>query len=359
MTGRERVLTALRREQPDRTPFDFLLGFTPYQAERLRERAGTPDPNEYFQTDARSVSIGPSRAPNDYRRYHPDLPPRASIDEWGVGHLPTESDDPRHSHLDGYLYPLRAGATETTAWGYPLPDIDAPYRYEGLAATVSALHMRGLAVVGAMACTLFEHLWQLRSMEGLLADFADEAPFATIMLDRIMEKRRIQARNLALAGVDVLMTGDDVSTQRGMLMSPAMWRRWLKPRLASVIAAAKDARPGILILYHSDGDPTAIIEDLVEIGVDVLNPLQPECMDTLSVKQRWGARLSFWGALGTQSNLPWGTPEDVRNEVYERISAVGKGGGLVLAPTHTIEPEVPWENIVAFVEAVRGAAARA
>jgi uroporphyrinogen decarboxylase len=139
-----------------------------------------------------------------------------------------------------------------------------------------------------------------------------------------------------------------------MLMSVKMWRTWLKPRLARTIAAARAIRPDVLVFYHSDGDVTAIIPDLLEIGVDILNPIQPECMDPVALKRAYGERLSFWGTIGTQSTFPFGSPEDVRREVRARISTVGVGGGLFLAPTHVIEPEVPFDNIVAFVEAVRG-----
>jgi uroporphyrinogen decarboxylase len=353
MTSRERVVTAMRRQEPDRVPFDFLLGYTPYQANELRRRTGSADFNEYFQTDARCVGIGPTRLRTDFARYFEDLPPRAWLDEWGIGHLPTESDNPRHAHLEGFLYPLANRSDPQDARDYPLPDLEAEYRYERLPQQITELHARGLAVVGGMACTLFENLWQIRSMEGLLTDFVDNPEFAASLLDRLLSKREVQARRFAEMGADVIMTGDDVSTQRGMLMSAAMWRRWFKPRLARVIAAAKNARLDVLIFYHSDGNPAEIIPDLIEIGVDILNPVQPECMNTAEVKRLYGDRLSFWGAIGTQSNLPWGTPEDVRREVRERIETMGAGGGLMLAPTHTIEPEVPWENIVAYVEAAR------
>jgi uroporphyrinogen decarboxylase len=148
--------------------------------------------------------------------------------------------------------------------------------------------------------------------------------------------------------------GDDVATQRGMMMRPALWRRWLKPRLAAIISAAREVKPDILIWYHSDGDCRAIIPELIEIGVDILNPVQPECMDPAAVKAQYGDRLSFSGTIGTQTTMPHGTPEEVRGVVRERIATVGRGGGLLLAPTHVLEPDVPWENIVALVDAVRG-----
>jgi uroporphyrinogen decarboxylase len=148
------------------------------------------------------------------------------------------------------------------------------------------------------------------------------------------------------------MLGDDVAMQTGMLISPQLWRIWLKPRMVRIINAAKSIHPRIHIFYHSDGNPSAIIDELIEIGVTVLNPIQPECMNPAEVKKKYGDRLAFWGTMGVQSTLPFGTPEDVRAEVKLRMQTIGSGGGLLLGPSHMIEPEVPWENIIAFFNAV-------
>jgi len=155
------------------------------------------------------------------------------------------------------------------------------------------------------------------------------------------------------SGIDILQLGDDIASQRGMILSAEMWRDWLKPRLAQVITAAKSVNPDVLICYHSDGNPTAVVPDLIEIGVDILNPIQPECMDPVHLKTEFGDRLSFWGCIGTQSVFPFGTATEVRETVRHLVDTVGKGGGLLLAPTHMVEPEVPWENILAFVDAAK------
>jgi len=201
--------------------------------------------------------------------------------------------------------------------------------------------------------TIFEVAWYMRSMELLLMDFVDNPEFADTLLDRITAKREAQAALYTELGVDLICLGDDVGTQQGMLMSLPMWRRWLKPRLARVIAAAKRVRPDVLINYHSDGNMGAVIPELIEIGVDILNPVQPECLDPIELKRSYGERLSFWGTIGIQHTLPFGTPQEVREEVRTRIETVGAGGGLLIGPTHIVEPEVPLENIVAMVEAVK------
>jgi uroporphyrinogen decarboxylase len=356
MTSRERVLTAMRHQRPDRPPFDFSWGFAPAQLQRVQEATGARDPEDHFGADTRMIRPSPTRLVTDYSRYLGELPPGAHVDEWGIGRRPSASPDAAHAHLDGFIYSLLGASSERDALDYPLPDLDADYRYRDFAARVAGVQARGIAALAAMECTIFEVAWYMRSMERLLLDFADGSPFAATLLDRITAVREVQARRYAESGADVICMGDDVGTQRGMLMSVRMWRTWLKPRLARVIAAAKSARPDVLIFYHSDGDVTAIVEDLIEIGVDILNPVQPECMDPVSLRQRFGKRLCLWGTIGTQSTFPFGTPDEVRREVRTRIETVGAGGGLFLAPTHMIEPEVPFENIVAFVDAVKSAA---
>jgi len=353
MTSRERVLVAMRRQPPDRVPFDLSFGFAPHQLERLLRLTGAESPEEYFDADTRMLTIATTRIRTDFSRYLGDLPPRTTVDEWGVGHQPTDSTDEAHSHLEGFVYPMAQLATRRDALDYPLPDIEAEYRYADLGREIAGVQGRGLAALATMTSTIFEVAWYMRGMERLLIDFVDNAEFAEALLDRITDKRRTQAARYAALGPDVITVGDDVGTQRAMLMSPAMWRRWLKPRLASVIAAARQVRPDVLIFFHSDGNVLPIIPDLIEIGVDILNPVQPECMDPADLKRRYGDRLSFWGTIGTQTTFPFGTPDDVRREVRTRAETVGLGGGLFLAPTHVIEPEVPFENIVAFVGAVK------
>jgi uroporphyrinogen decarboxylase len=238
---------------------------------------------------------------------------------------------------------------------YPFPDVTAEYRYSDMAGEVAEWHQRGYAVQAEIphySGTLFECAWLLRGLENLLADFLVNPDLAAALLDHLTASGIESATRLAGAGIDVLLTGDDVGTQRGMMMSPQLWRKWLKPRLAEIIAAAKKVKPDLLVFYHSDGNIAPIIPELIEIGVDILNPVQPECMDPAQLEREYGNHLAFWGTIGTQTTMPFGAPEEVKATVKERIETVGQGGGLLLAPTHVIEPDVPWENVVAFFEAV-------
>ncbi|MCC6728723.1 MAG: hypothetical protein IT208_05220 [Chthonomonadales bacterium] len=353
MTGRERVVAAMRRQQPDRVPFDFSFGFARASLRDFRRRYGVTDPFAYFETDARGVGLAPTRLHVDRTAYHAELPAGAVLDEWGIAHRLPDRADPCHRHLSGITSPMAALDSVRAVGDYPLPDIDAVYRYEHLPAQVCAYHDCGLAVCASMACTILEVAAYLRGTAELLIDLVDRPEIAEVLLGRIVDRRVVQARRFAECGADVLVTGDDVATQRGLLMSVALWRRWILPRLERVIAAAREARSDILIFYHGDGDMSAIVPDLIGAGVDILNPVQPDCMDLAALKHRYGDRLAFWGGIGTHTLLTRGTPDDVRREVRERLEAGAAGGGLLLAPTQMIGPEVPWENVEALVEAVR------
>lgn len=201
--------------------------------------------------------------------------------------------------------------------------------------------------------TIFEPAWLMRSMDGLFMDMVDKPEMAEAWLDRITNLRIKMARALAESGIDLLKLGDDIAMQTGPMMSMATWKRWFQPRLAAVIAAAREIQPDLPVYYHTDGAAEFFIEGLIEAGVTILNPIQPECVDVKGVKERFGERLSFWGGMGTQSTMPWGTTDDIRCVTKDLIATLGKGGGFCIAPTHVLEPEVPWENITTFVETVQ------
>ena len=351
MTPRQVVLAAFRHQRPDRVPKS--AGLSPYLMEIFKDKTGSDSPDDYWDFECRDVSIGPTRLVRDFSQYYPEEV-RARVarqDEWGVGYLPSSS-----YHFEDYVHPLAGLTTLDELEAFPWPDCTAPYRREGVAEKVKDWQARGYAVRGwppMLHGTIFENAWMMRGLENLLTDFLVNEEFAELILDKLTVMQIDGMRFVAECGVDVVACGDDVGTQRGMMMSPALWRKWLKPRLASAIAAARAVKPEVHVWYHSDGNVMEIVPELIEIGVDVLNPVQPECMDPLELKRRFGKRLSFWGTIGTQTTMPFGTPQDVRQAVKRMIETVGVDGGLLLAPTHVLEPDVPWENVVAFFDAVR------
>ena len=232
---------------------------------------------------------------------------------------------------------------------YPWPDMTPDYRHAELEEQVVRLHDRGYFVSG-FSGHIFETAWQIIGFEKMFEDMALNPALVEAVLEPITINNCFRARRFAEAGVDMLRTGDDVGMEDRLMMAPDMWRAFLKPRLAREIAAAREVNPDIPVWYHSDGDVSLIIEDLIEAGVTVLNPVQPECLDVYDIKRRYGDRMAFWGTIGTQTVMPFGKPEDVRQEIKKMIDLFAPG--LVLAPTHVLEPDVPWENIMAFFEAI-------
>ena len=363
MTPRERIRRAVTREKnclPDRVPKDISWGFSPAVMDTFRQMTGCREPEEYFGIEVRFVGLDlpPEKAEISaqerreiHGRYFTHLPREAQaqleISEWGTATLPGT-----FYHFNSIVYPMRSFSTLQEFEAFPLPSFEEEWRRAYARQRIEAFHRRDLAVCGAMAVTLFEVAWQLRGMEELFTDFRFRPKLASHLLDRMTDIRCSQARFFAEQDVDVLVLGDDVSMQTGMMMSPATWRQWFKGRMARIIGAARAIKPDLPIFYHSDGNPTAIIPELIEVGVTILNPVQPECIDPLAVKQHYGDCLALWGAIGTQTLMPFGKPEDVRGEVKRLIETVGYDGGLVLGPTHMLEPDVPWENIVALYEAI-------
>ena len=277
-----------------------------------------------------------------------ELPKGAYIDGMGIGHIPSSK-----YHFDKYIFPMRNFTDPKEVEEYPWPD-EPPYDEAYLKALKANadMHKANDLIAVANIGSIFEMAWYLRGMDNLLADFVLNEDLAAALLDTITEMSVRSARAAGIAGADMLGTGDDVGMQHRMIMSPDEWRKWIKPRFAKVLAAARENKPDVHVKYHSDGFIEPIIPDLIEIGVTILNPVQPECMDPVKLKEQYGDRLAFDGTMGIQTTMPFGTTEDVERVVKHTIETVGKGGGLIIAPTHVLEPEVPIENIKAFLEAV-------
>jgi len=349
MTSRERVRTALAHRPTDRVPrllYEEAIGYTPPIERLLRERCAPKAPRDYFNMDITSVACLPTRLSRS--RFSPWLPADAEmtqVDEWGVWWR--GSGFHHFAHIES---PLRGVQEFAQLKEYPWPDLDQPYRYAGVRERVEELHRQGFAVA-AFAGSLFEQSWYIRGLEQLMMDMVAEPKIAHYFFERTATLQQYAAAEFARAGVDIIITGDDIAGQNGLLMSLETWREFLKPRLAATVRAVKAANSDSFVFYHSDGNVEPAIPELIEVGIDILNPVQPECMDPASIKQRYGKRLSFWGTVSVQRTMPFGTPTDVRAEVRARIRDVGCGGGLILAPAHVLGPETPWENVVAFFEA--------
>lgn len=350
MTNRENFLSLLRRTGYERVPVEFVL--CPHQQEVCRRELGAEDYEAYFGMPWRRVEDLRLKEHDvdQYRKYFTDEPLKegAEIDVWGVGH----EKYPTSMHMTRMRYPLKNMETLEEMQAYPFPDYgkaDGSHQAE----QVQRIKDQDLIALGDMQMTVWECAWYMRSMEQLFCDMMTEDEKAEFLLDKVTEQSLIRALAYAKAGVDVLFLGDDIGTQRAIMMSEVLYGTWLKPRLKRIIDEVKKVNPDILIFYHSCGLIEPLIPQLIEAGIDVLNPIQCECMDFEEIHKKYGSQVSFHGTIGTQTVMPHGTPEEVKQAVWKNLDIAGETGGLFAAPTHMVEPEVPLENILAYVEACR------
>lgn len=348
-TPRENLLGLLRKQGYEWVPCEFFLCRS-LEEQFHRDMGEDVDYMDYFSMPWRRL---PDLIPDDDDRsrflpYHAEKNhiQCEELDEWGVGHRAT----PTSMHMTQMFCPLREAESVDVLEEYPLPTYSRE-KNPNLREYADALHARGLASVGNMQCTVWETSWYIRGMEPLMMDMMCDEEMAEAILDRVTEMSIQRARLYAEAGVDILYLGDDVGMQQSLMMSEELYVTWLKPRLKRVIDAAKAINPNIIVFYHSCGYVEPLIPHLIEAGIDVLNPIQPECMDFGEIFEKYGDQVAFHGTVGTQSVMPFGTPEEVKAVVRKHLDIAGPKGGLFVAPTHLLEPEVPWENIRAYVEA--------
>ena len=365
-TSRDRVLCALNHEEPDRVPIFFgTSGVTTMLAsayDRLKAHLGIDRPTrvfwralqyalldedvmQRFHSDGRPLIAG--AAPSSLER---ELPDDALVDGWGI----TWQRRPGNAYYEITCPPLQQASLDDIA-RYPWPDVAFPGRFKGLRAQAREIHAAGYAVVALSGVSPFEYCYMLRGVEQWMADLAADPEFAHALLRKVSDLQRAAAVGLLEEcgdEVDVLITGDDLGSQDAPLISPRMYRSMIKPYHAEIMSAIKQ-RTQAKIFYHSDGNIFPLIGDLIDIGVDLLNPVQVsagQMGDTARLKKMYGEHLSFCGAIDSQEVLPYGTPDDVRREVRRRIADLAPGGGYILASVHCIQPDVPPENVIAMFD---------
>jgi uroporphyrinogen decarboxylase len=188
----------------------------------------------------------------------------------------------------------------------------------------------------------------------LLLDMRRNQQLVNYLSDQLTSIHVDNAVMLAQAAVDILCLDDDIATPSSMIVSPTMWRDFLKPRMKKIVDMAKEAKPDLFVLYQSDGYIEPIISDLIEIGVDVLNPIQPDVMSPDEIKEKYGDKLALWGGVGTQTLWSWGRPKDIEEGVRLRVETLDQNEGYVICPAYDIDvPQVPLGNVAAFVEAAK------
>lgn len=302
MTPRERVLAALDHREPDRVPHNLRPAAEHVGA--LQAAAGAVDFAEHFGHEVRYVYLAMPERPNDV--------PEA---EWAP--RPTDQD------------------------------------IAAVAASTKALHERDLAVCGGYACGVFEQAkhW-IGDVATLVGPYEDPQGFANL-LDRITEWKASVYGAYAAAGTDIVWMGDDLGTQRSLVMSPQQYRDWYRPRHRELVEHIRSRSPKAKIAFHCCGHVTPLIADLIETGIDVLEAVQAEAMDIAYLKREFGHDIAFWGGVGAQSVLARTTPEQVKAGVRETLRIMAPGGGYIAAPCHTLTDEVSWESVLAFHEAVQ------
>ena len=366
MTSRERVLTALNHEEPDRVPLD-LGGLTttietdPY--EELKEYLGIegeteafvrdhvaphPEVLDKFNIDTRYIRVKPPK--NFKAKIDPD---NSYVDEWGT----RWKKPPTSLYWDPVDHPLKAATIEDLKT-HPWPDPDDPGRYEGLRKEAKRLKEEtDFAVIADQPVLgLFESGWVfLCGPEKFFMDMALNPDFVHAFFEKLTDLQiRYYKNYLEQVGeyIDVIMTSDDLGTERGPLVSMEHFRELVKPyqkKLWQIIKQYTDAK----LFLHSCGSVSRFIPDLIEMGVDILNPVQVAAkeMDTKQLKSEFGNQITFWGGIDTQSVLPFGTPDDVEEEVKKRIADLAPGGGYVLTAVHNIQKGVSPENFCRMYEA--------
>lgn len=355
MKHRDRVIAALNHETPDRCPMQ--VSFTPEFAARLQKELDISSDqlhnphgggNTYaleraLDEDMLLTSVGWA---NSY--YHSSEP---YTDDWGIGWRSQEYETPFGTgwYTEIVEHPLQDDAAIAS---YQPPDVNDPALYEE-AARVIQEYKDEYWIVGVTVTTIFETAWALRGLEQSLMDFVLNPDLAHALMEIPYQFHLTAAKKLVEMGVDMIWTGDDVGGQHSMIISPDTWRTFLKPRMANFIAELKAINPDVKVAYHSDGNIMPIIPELIEIGLDVLNPIQPASMDPADIKKQFGDQLCFWGTIDEQDTLPFGTADDVANEVKTRLQTIGKDGGLIMGPTHHVQLDTPMENFWAMINTIR------
>ncbi|MHC4480916.1 MAG: uroporphyrinogen decarboxylase family protein [Planctomycetota bacterium] len=317
------------------SPIPFVLGFEGDVAERLDGHYGGPEWRERLTP----YIVGVAAVESEVWGTEPvdDCHTRDAFGTvWRTNLRPAHLEEPglKAPSFDGY--------------DFPTPDRFIADELAEYARKQCEEHADSFLVAG-FGFGLFERSWTVRGFENALMDVAAEPDFYEELLDRILELQLEFVRVSADLPVDGIMFSDDWGDQRGVIIGPDRWRKLLKPRLAKLYQAAHDA--GKLALSHCCGSIEDIMGDVVEIGLDVLESVQPEAMSPYELKKKWGDRIVFWGGLGSQSMIPFGTPQDIKDEVGRLCREMGEGGGYILAPAKALQPETPTENGAAVLEA--------
>ncbi len=351
MTSRERVLTALAREQPDHVPVDYsanagidhrlksYFGLAMDDHEGLLQKLGVDFRGVYPQY------IGP--------KLHADIPERGvHVDDWGIHRVWVEH--PSGGYWDYCDFPLQyATEDEIAAWPLPSPD---NYDYSSIADSCKKLGSLALYIGGAGIADIINCNGMLRTMEQTLVDLVTDEPAGLLLARRRLNiqletlRRTLEA---AQGRVDFIMMGEDLGTQRGPIISLELYRRCIRPLHQQVVDLAKCY--GIPVMVHTCGSSSWVYEDFIAMGVTAVDTLQPEAvnMSPAYLKQTFGGRLAFHGCISTAGPVAYGTVADVVADCHKTLEIMKPGGGYCFAPTHSLQDNSPTENVIAMYDTAR------
>lgn len=355
MTSRERVLLAFDHVETGRPPFSLGFGVNRPARLALMEHLGH---RSLAQTDAYLASFDDIRAIHIPYIGPPgrcvSLPGGGSVDIWGVERRPV-AYAAGGTYDEIARYPLQGAETAADLEAYEWPDPDW-YDYGAIPAILKSVNPNGEYAVRLGNGNILESGWYLRGFERMFVDLAAEPDFAREILRRVAAffiEYFDRALTAAKGGVDIAFTADDIAGQEGLLMSPAMWEAQIKPW--HKLLNARLHGHGVKVLYHTDGAAQDAVEGMIDMGIDAWEALQLDAkgMDAAALKRQYGDRLCFHGGIGVQKLLPFGTPEQVREETYALMRTLGKNGGYIAAPAHAVQAGTPPANIVAMLETSR------
>ena len=359
MNSKERVTKALRREGlPDRVPLQFDLcrslsdafgkklsvpvNYTTSYYEDVTYRISANELRVAMGSDCVIVGAG---LPRGYD--HPVNENGYITNEFGM--LMRQGP----IYMEVVKYPMADIKTAQQVEDFPFPDPLADGRFDDAEKYIQ-MYGKDYFIVGDMELTMYDMMQQLVGTEKLLLDMAMGAEYVEPLMDKTKEFAVAVGKKLIELGVDGIWAGDDFGAQNGMIISPKMWRNFFKERYRQVYSELKAVNPDIIIMQHCDGAVAPILDDWIEAGLEVFNPVQPNVPghEPPDLKSKFGDRMSFWGAIDQQQLLPQGSKKDIEMDIAKKIEVLGEGGGYMCAPAHIIQSDTSMDNVEIFINAV-------
>lgn len=337
MEPKERVLAAIDHRTADRVP--ITNRFTPEIAAELRRVLHLTSPDSFDLEVALGHDMLCTKEIGIVNSYSVDYNERSGqeyIDDFGI--VKRKVNYPGGWYLEIVKNPLEDLA-DWSSFQFPDPN-EQPTLQRNYRDFADAVDKYGKthAIVGGVTCTILEGAEMLRGMSRLFVDLVENPEFVDELMDKLMHYHYQVGKRLIELGVDIIYIGDDAGSQNTMLISPATWRKYLKPRYDFLFREWRKVRKDIIFAFHSDGYIEPIIPDLVDIGLNILNPIQPECMDDARLKREFGDKLCFWGGINVQKTIPFGSPVDVVTEVRDKLKVYADRGGFIMSSSHNVQP---------------------